>query len=135
MNFTFEDILTKTLRLSFSHEDLKACQLLLNINKKHGLDLILKNGVSLESMMEDGILQLDSLSLNSNFCFVNLPADKYVFDGHPFKVAKYASKYNENSFTETAIKSKLLVNLISINDQYRSLGLLKGETNSYVSFD
>ena len=43
MNSTFEDILTKTLRLSFSYDDLKACQLLLNINKKNGLDLKLKN--------------------------------------------------------------------------------------------
>lgn len=127
MHLTFDELWANTVRLSFSKEDLNACQILLNINKKNGLDLILREGFSLESMMNDGILQLDSLLLNANFCFVNLPADKYVFDGHPYKVAKYVSMYNANSFVETLIKSKLLINLISINDHFKSVGLLNNK--------
>jgi len=125
MHLTLDDILTNTIRPPFSSEDMTACQLLLNINIKNGLDLVLRNGITLESMMEDGVVQLDSLLLNSHFCFVNLPADKYVFDGHQFKVVKYISTLNANSYLEDSIKSTLLINLISINDQFRLLDLLK----------
>lgn len=121
------DIHNATVRLPYTESDLQLVANYLANNQSKKLDTQLNAmwEIFADDFIKDGVIVISSPSqIERDFVFVKLNAGKGLFGGQKTLYGSYLGSVHEDKFLPSTTFKFLGVALTSINNIYRSIGLL-----------
>lgn len=113
-----------TDRIPYSNKDAQRIIDYIKMSNGKGYDItmhpILKGSV--KESLEDGVLILNSLSLDLDVVFINANGGKGLFGGQKRSILSYIGSLHENQLVPGPVSKSLLISLTSVNNIFRDYG-------------
>ncbi len=125
---TLQEAVAANRCLPFGNSDGEILVSYLRVAKKNGLDVVLLPTIDggIEGDFGNGLLILGSKALDRTFLFLKIDAGRGLFGGQKFRYQTYLGSPSDDLWTPGPSFGLFITALTSINNVYRSEGLLRG---------